>query len=120
MPDDDELPELANALEVGQFTFTQHEWWFEHRDALDEAVAVVEWEEFHVDRRSIGPVIEEKPVQRLTMTVEQAAQALGISRAFAYEAVARGEIPAIRIGRRILIPRIALDKLLEGAGKPEP
>lgn len=32
------------------------------------------------------------------------------------EAVARGEIPCIRIGKRILIPKVALNKLLEGAG----
>jgi len=37
---------------------------------------------------------------------------LGISRAFAYEAVNRGEIPSIRIGRRILVPRSALENLL--------
>ena len=42
---------------------------------------------------------------RLTLTVEEAAASLGISRASAYEAVRRGEIPAIRIGRRILVPR---------------
>jgi excisionase family DNA binding protein len=49
------------------------------------------------------------------MSVEEAPRALGISRTFAYEAVARGEIPWIRIGRRILIPKIALERLLEGA-----
>ena len=38
-----------------------------------------------------------RPANCLTFTVEEAAQALGISRAFAYEAVARGEIPCIRI-----------------------
>ncbi|MDE3205945.1 MAG: helix-turn-helix domain-containing protein [Acidobacteriota bacterium] len=35
---------------------------------------------------------------------------LGISRASAYEAVRRGDIPAIRIGRRILVPRVALQR----------
>ncbi|MHB8448847.1 MAG: helix-turn-helix domain-containing protein [Mycobacteriales bacterium] len=33
-----------------------------------------------------------------------------MSRAFAYEAVNRGEIPHIRIGKRILIPRSARDR----------
>lgn len=51
-------------------------------------------------------------VERLTLTVEEAAPMLGISRAFAYEAVNRGEIPSIRIGRRVLVPRAALDRLL--------
>jgi excisionase family DNA binding protein len=41
--------------------------------------------------------------ERLTLTVEEAA-AVGISRGFAYEAVARNEIPHIRIGRRDLVP----------------
>lgn len=53
---------------------------------------------------------------RLTYTVEEAAAVLGISRAFAYEAVHRGEIPHLRIGRRILIPRSALTQLVESAG----
>jgi excisionase family DNA binding protein len=50
--------------------------------------------------------------ERLTLTVEEAATLLGISRAFAYEAVGRGEIPSIRIGRRILVPKAALRRLL--------
>lgn len=53
---------------------------------------------------------------RLTLTVEEAAGTLGISRAFAYEAVKRGEIPSIRIGRRVLVPRAALERLLTGRG----
>jgi excisionase family DNA binding protein len=38
---------------------------------------------------------------------------LGISRAFAYELVARGEIPVIRLGRRIVIPKAQLLVLLD-------
>lgn len=49
---------------------------------------------------------------RLVLTVEEAAALLGISRAFAYEAVNRGEIPSIRIGRRILVPKAALQRLV--------
>lgn len=50
---------------------------------------------------------------RLVYTVEEAAQLLGISRAFAYEAVQRGEIPSMRIGRRILVPKAALQRMLD-------
>ena len=57
--------------------------------------------------------------ERLTMTVEEAAAALGISRAFAYEAVTRNEIPHVRIGRRILIPRAALDRMLGNAERSD-
>ena len=45
-------------------------------------------------------------------TVEETAKYLSISRTFAYEAVRRGELPSIRVGRRLLVPRIALDKML--------
>jgi excisionase family DNA binding protein len=52
--------------------------------------------------------------QALTLTVEQAASALGVSRTIAYEAIRQGEIPSVRIGRRILVPKSALDRLLSG------
>lgn len=47
-----------------------------------------------------------------TMRVNEVAIELGISRASAYEAVARGEIPSIRIGRRVLVPTAALRRML--------
>jgi excisionase family DNA binding protein len=50
---------------------------------------------------------------RLVFTVTEAAYLINVSRAFAYELVARGELPSIRLGRRIVIPRIALQKLLD-------
>jgi len=50
---------------------------------------------------------------RLTMSVEEAAKVLGISRSLAYKAVTTNEIPHIRIGRRILIPRSRLQQLLD-------
>lgn len=46
--------------------------------------------------------------ERLVFTVGEAGQLLGISRAFAYELVARGELPVIRLGRRIVVPKAAL------------
>jgi excisionase family DNA binding protein len=48
-----------------------------------------------------------------TVTVEEAGDALGISRASAYEGVRNGEIPSIRIGRRVVVPVAALRRLLE-------
>jgi excisionase family DNA binding protein len=51
------------------------------------------------------------------MTVEEAARALGINRNSAYQAVRDGELPAIRIGRRLLVPKAAFNKLLENAGQ---
>jgi excisionase family DNA binding protein len=52
---------------------------------------------------------------RLTLTVPEVAALLGVSRNAAYEAVAVGQIPSIRIGRRLLVPRVALERLLDCA-----
>ena len=52
---------------------------------------------------------------RLTLTVVEAAEMLGIGRSAAYEAVRVGVLPSIRIGRRYLIPRAGLEKMLSGA-----
>ena len=49
---------------------------------------------------------------RLTLTVEEARKQLGLSRGATYEAIRRGEIPSIRIGRRIIIPRVPLERML--------
>ena len=49
---------------------------------------------------------------RLTYDVETAARLLGIGRSAAYAAVHTGQIPSIRIGSRILIPRVQLSRLL--------
>ena len=52
--------------------------------------------------------------ERATYTLDKTATILGISRAGAYQAARRGEIPTIRFGKRILVPRKALERLLEG------
>ena len=51
--------------------------------------------------------------KRLCITVPEAAEMLGISRNFAYELVKQGQLPVIRFGKRLLIPRVALEKRLE-------
>ena len=52
------------------------------------------------------------PQRRATITVEQAAELLGISRTTAYESVGRGEIPALRFGKRIVVLRDELERRL--------
>jgi len=51
--------------------------------------------------------------RRLCVTVPEAAEMLGISRNFAYQLVREGKLPSIRFGKRILIPKAALEKMLE-------
>ena len=65
-------------------------------------------------------VIPNEPIHRLTLTVEEAAVALGSSHASAYEAVARSKIPCIcsRIYtyKLMLVTNAGLNCPLEGAG----
>ena len=56
-----------------------------------------------------------QPDDRLTVTVDEAARLLGVSRGLAYELVARGELPALRLGRRRVVPRMAIDALIADA-----
>jgi excisionase family DNA binding protein len=53
-------------------------------------------------------------LRRLTYTVGEAAHLLGLSRASAYECVRTGEIPSVRLQRRLVVPAKALHALLEG------
>ena len=60
---------------------------------------------------------EDRPgadLSRLTYSVEETARRLGVGRSSAYEAIRRGELPIIRVGRRLLVSRVALERMLEG------
>jgi excisionase family DNA binding protein len=52
------------------------------------------------------------PRERPTVSIEEVYPWLGISRGAAYEAARRGELPVIRIGRRLLVPTAELRKML--------
>lgn len=57
--------------------------------------------------------------ERLTYTVPEVAELLGVSRSTAYECVRRGEIPALVLGRRVLIARATLEAMLrQGVARP--
>ncbi len=49
-----------------------------------------------------------------TLTIPEVARTLGISRNKAYEAARDGQIPTIRIGKRLLVPLVALERMLHG------
>jgi len=57
--------------------------------------------------------------ERLTLTVREVACLLGISRGLAYDKCRVGEIPSLRIGRRMLVPKVALELMLQKAGEHE-
>jgi excisionase family DNA binding protein len=53
-------------------------------------------------------------MEKQTVSVAEAAEILGLGRNTGYDAVRRGEIPVIKIGKRLLVPKPALDRLLQG------
>jgi excisionase family DNA binding protein len=56
---------------------------------------------------------ESKP---LVYSPNEARKLLKISRGLLYEAIRTGQIPSLRIGHRILIPRSRLERLLDEIG----
>ena len=58
--------------------------------------------------------MQQEQKDRLVLTIEEARSLLGLSRGLMYQAIHAGQIPFVRFGRRILIPRARLEKLLNG------
>jgi excisionase family DNA binding protein len=58
------------------------------------------------------------PTEAEVLTVEEAATVLRISRTLAFAAVRDGELPSVRIGRRVLVPRARLEAFLRGEQHP--
>jgi hypothetical protein len=54
----------------------------------------------------------DQDTQCATVTIEATGKLLGLSRAAAYAAARAGQIPTIRFGRRLVVPKTALRKLL--------
>jgi len=49
---------------------------------------------------------------RLCLSIPETARMLGISRGLAYELARSGQLPVLRLGKRLLVPRIALERML--------
>ena len=56
--------------------------------------------------------------ERLVYTIPEAGRLLGLGRNAAYAAAQRGEIPTLRIGRLLLVPKIPFHRMLGIAGTP--
>ena len=54
-----------------------------------------------------------RKVQTLVMSVPEAGAKLGLGRNASYVAVGRGEIPVIRIGKLLKVPKVAFQRMLE-------
>ena len=56
-------------------------------------------------------------LERVTITIEEAARLLGISRGSAYTAARTGQLPTIRVGKRLIVPVRSLEKMLDASGQ---
>ena len=55
-----------------------------------------------------------------TLSVPEAGKILGVSRNTAYDAVKTGQLPVLRIGRKIRVPKVLLHRMLASTpGKGE-
>lgn len=53
--------------------------------------------------------------QTLVLSVPEAAQVLGLSANHVWRLIGTGELPSMRLGRQVLVPRAALVALVENA-----
>ena len=53
----------------------------------------------------------------LVYTVPEAGALLGLGRNASYEAAARGDLPVVRLGKLMRVPKAALDRMLNEAGR---
>ncbi len=61
--------------------------------------------------------VRDRSGRRGALSVTEAAKVLGVSRSYAYDLVHTGALPHLRLGRRIVIPEAALDRLLNEPAK---
>ncbi|MFC2047188.1 helix-turn-helix domain-containing protein [Chloroflexota bacterium] len=59
----------------------------------------------------------EENLERIVYTVDETAKILGLSRPAAFQGVKQGSIPHVRVGKRILVPKAALEKMMATAGQ---
>jgi excisionase family DNA binding protein len=57
--------------------------------------------------------MDEQPQEPRLLTISEVARLLRLSRAFTYELVARHDLPAVRLGRRVVVPYKALERWLD-------
>lgn len=70
---------------------------------------------FRMDR--MKPLTNRSDGHRLTVSIVEAAHLLAIGRTLAYEAARRGDLRTIRVGRRVLVPVLAIEELLAQASE---
>ena len=61
--------------------------------------------------------MDQKAYAESVYTVPQVAKMFGINRNLAYDLARRGTLPAIRLGKRLVCPKVAIDRMLREPGE---
>jgi excisionase family DNA binding protein len=82
-----------------------------HREALEELEStLLEFEE------SVGGEGQERPQERQglgLLSIPELCQELGMGKSWVYRRLRSGEIPSVKLGRSIKVPRADLEEYLE-------
>ncbi|MCA1683881.1 MAG: helix-turn-helix domain-containing protein [Actinobacteria bacterium] len=62
----------------------------------------------------VQPSAGEQMPGKLVLSIAEAAEALGVSDDLIYELTARAELPCLRLGRRKVIPTVAIQAVIDG------
>lgn len=82
---------------------------FDNRDALLYNYKIATPKQAELGRNKMA-------LEKLTYSVEEAGELIGVSRNNAYNLAKTGSLPTIKMGKRLLVPKAALEKLLASAG----
>ena len=58
-------------------------------------------------------------MEQATFSLVEAGKILGIGRSTAYDLARQGRLPVLRLGRKLLVPKIALERMLAEAGQAQ-
>ncbi len=65
-------------------------------------------------RLTLGSMIRPTTSDKLVFSIAEAAEDFGVSDDLIYELTARGELPCLRLGRRKVIPAVAIQAVIDG------
>ena len=72
------------------------------------------WQQRSLTVGRMQPIGSEEVPTKLVLSIAEAAEVLGVSDDLIYELTARGELPCLRLGRRKVIPAIAIQAVIDG------
>ena len=70
--------------------------------------------DFQAVTEALGRILDPKWDGRSSFSIQEAAEILGLSPWAAYRAAKSGDLPIVRMGKREIVPRVRLERLMTG------